>query len=67
MLRMGSARPRPAHRVRALVLLLAGAAALVVSFVVTPTPDTFMVLSNGRRSRTGAVALLAGAYLTYRA
>jgi hypothetical protein len=70
--------------VRALVLVLLGAAALVLSFVLSPTPDTFMVLSNGHRVRTpadmhavdyailllrvgGAVAVLAGAHVAYRA
>jgi hypothetical protein len=39
---------------RALLLLLGGVVALVVSFVLAPTPDTFMVLSNGHRVRTPA-------------
>src|SRR4051812_42485803 len=68
----------------ALALLLLGVAGLAASFVLSPTPDTFMVLSNGHRVRTpatmhavdyaifilrigGAVAVLAGAYLAYRA
>ena len=60
-----------------------GVACLTLSFALSPTPDTFMVMSNGHRVRTpadmhavdyaifllrigGAVALLAGTYLTYR-
>jgi hypothetical protein len=39
---------------RALGLLVVGAAALVASFVLTPSPDTVMVLSNGHRVRTPA-------------
>lgn len=38
----------------ALALLLLGVAGLVVSFVLSPTPDTFMVMSNGHRVRTPA-------------
>ena len=69
--------------IRSAAVVLVGAAAVAVSFLLSPTPDTFMVLSNGHRVRTpadmhavdyaifllrigGAVALLAGAYLTYR-
>src|SRR4249919_3797663 len=37
-----------------LAVALLGAAALVLSFVRTPTPDTFAVLSNGHRVRVAA-------------
>lgn len=77
-------RPERLRLIGALALVLLGAAGLVLSFVLSPTPDTFMVMSNGHRVRTpasmhavdyaifilrigGAVAVLAGAYLTYRA
>ncbi len=36
------------------VLVLLGAIALVASFLLTPTPDTFDVLSNGHRVRVAA-------------
>ena len=84
---MGRIRARLGARRRllaALLLVLAGVAALVLSFVLSPTPNTFVVLSNGHRVRTpadmhavdyailflrigGALVLLAGAYLAYRA
>ena len=84
---MGRIHGRLGARLRllaALLLVLAGAAALVLSFVLSPTPDTFMVMTNGHRVRTpadmhavdyaifvlrigGAVVVLAGAYLAYRA
>ena len=83
---MGRIHRRLGARLRllaALLLVLAGAAALVLSFTLSPTPDTFMVMTNGHRVRTpadmhavdyaififrigGAVAVLVGAYLTYR-
>jgi threonine/homoserine/homoserine lactone efflux protein len=37
-----------------LVVAVLGVAALAVSFVLTPTPNTFAVLSNGRRVRVPA-------------
>ena len=39
---------------RAPLLVLLGAIALVVSFLLTPTSDTFDVLSNGHRVRVAA-------------
>ncbi|HSD03730.1 MAG TPA: hypothetical protein VLB81_15235 [Gaiellales bacterium] len=77
-------RPERLRLIGVLALALLGAAGLVVSFVLSPTPDTFMVMSNGHRVRTpasmhavdyaifilrigGAVAVLVGAYLAYRA
>ena len=39
---------------RAPLLVLLGAIALVVSFLLTPTADTFDVLSNGHRVRVAA-------------
>jgi hypothetical protein len=41
-------------RVRGPVLVAVGVVALALSFALTPTPDTFMVLSNGHRVRTPA-------------
>jgi hypothetical protein len=40
--------------IRAPLLVLLGAIALVVSFLLTPTPDTFAVLSNEHRVRVAA-------------
>ena len=40
--------------VGALALLVLGAACLALSIVLSPTPDTFMVMSNGHRVRTPA-------------
>jgi hypothetical protein len=39
---------------RAPLLVLLGAIALLASFLLTPTPDTFAVLSNGHRVRVAA-------------
>jgi len=36
-------------RALSVALVVAGAVAVVVSFVLTPTPNTFAVLSNGHR------------------
>jgi len=54
---MGRIHRRLGARLRllaALLLVLAGAVALVLSFVLSPTPDTFMVMTNGHRVRTPA-------------
>jgi hypothetical protein len=40
--------------IRAFALVLVGAAAVAGSFMLSPTPDTFMVMSNGHRVRTPA-------------